>query len=357
MRALVVDGDVAFAKEVARGLQSRAEVETVHDGLAALAAMRARPFDLVISEWLLPTMEGVTLLRAMREAGAQAPFIICTVLNQREARDYAIAAGAAEVLTKPVSAEAVAAAAFARLSMSRLSPAPSVAMSAAASAGDNNNSPLGKFCSRVAWRDAGKTLLKGLAAATGQALEEVSPANASPTEVYDARTTLAMVDVRSRIRLELGLFTTFSDGAALVTRALRLDSPRHEDVTEFFSEMCNQALGAVKSAMRTGGMNFTLSVPRARFVQGAGEWATQFPLSRTVHVVQEAGSGMMLVLGARPCTVKTIEVSALRENMVIVDDLRDDDGSILAEAASRLTAHTLVRIKTRAAGRRVPIVE
>jgi hypothetical protein len=273
---------------------------------------------------------------------------MCTVLGQREACEYAIAAGVAQYLVKPVSPEAVVGTALARVSTS------AATSSEPSAPGDRD---LAKFCAKLGWREVGKTLVKALSGATGLALREAPTAAVAADARYDARTTLAMVDVRSRIRLELGLFTTLDSARRLVQRVLRTDSPAPDDITEFLSETCNQALGAVKSGMRVSGMNFTLFVPRTRFVQDASGWGAQFPANRTVHVVGEDGFSAMAVLGARPCVQRTLDVAALRENMVLVEDLTDDSGAVLAEGASRLTAHVLVRIKTRAAGRRAAVVD
>jgi CheY-like chemotaxis protein len=348
MRGLVADIDTAFAREVAHLLRAYAEVEMSFDGADAVAAVRARPFDFVIAEWLLPYIDGISLLRCVRESGSSAPFVMCTVLGQREARDYAVSAGVDEVIVKPANPQVVASSALARC------PPPGVTATAPPAATDED---LGRFCAKPAWRDAGKTLIKALAAATGTTLQEATGSAVAPPESYDARITLGMIDVRARIRLELGIFTTLDGGRELAKRALRSRDPQTDEVTEFLSEMCNQALGALKSAMRVGGLQFTLLVPRLRFVHAAGGWSSKFPASRVVHAVATGGVPMMLVLGARRCTTRTLEVPALRENMVLVDDLRDDAGAVLAEAATRLTANALVRIKTRVGERVVRVVD
>jgi CheY-like chemotaxis protein len=348
MRVLVVDSDVVFGAELSRLLRPFGDVETSHDGADALAAIRARSFDLLISEWLLPSIDGIALVRALRESGSSATFVMCTVLGQREAREHALAAGVNEVLTKPVSAAAAVQAA-----LGRATPASGTTVVKPA----NGNDDLAKFTGKAAWRDVSKTLVRGLAAATGRTLQE-SAGGASPSvDKYDSRTTLAMIDARSRLRFELGIFTTIEGGRELVREALRTRDPQPEEVNEFLSEMCNQTLGAVKSAMRVGGMHFTLLVPRSRFVQLAAGWGAQFPVARTVHVVGDPGLTMMLVVGLKSCAPRSLDVAALRENMVLADAIHDEDGSVLADAATRLTATLLVRLKLRAAGQRTTIVE
>lgn len=366
MRALVADNDVAFATSLSDILKSSLDVETVFDGAEALAALRARAFDLVIAEWFLPSVDGVSLARALRETGAQAPFMMCTVVGQREARDYALGAGVSEVLVKPITADAVTSAALARLvpgstPMLVAGSAPMLAAAAGpASSSTFRGAPapdddLAKFTAKGVWRDIGKTLVRALSAATGKTLQE-APAS-STMERHDTRTTLVMVDVRSRLRLELGIFTSIQAGRNLAKEVAGVRDPQADDVIDLLAEMCNQTLGVVKTAMRVGGMNFTLFVPRTRFVQPASEWASQFPASRTVHLVGEGGLEMMLVLGARTCVVKTVDVALLRENMVLVDDVRDGSGAILAEATARLTANMLVRIKMRAGRQRISVAQ
>jgi CheY-like chemotaxis protein len=347
MRALVVDGDVAFGAEVSRLLRPWGDVETSCDGAEALAAIRARTFDILIAEWLLPSVDGISLVRALRESGSSATFVMCTVLGQREAREHALAAGATEVLAKPVTAAAAVQAALGRV-------APSGTAVIKPTTGEDN---LSKVTAKAAWRDLPKTLVRGLGAALGKTLHEQAEGNGAAIDRYDSRTTLAMVDVRSLVRLELGIFTTIEGGRELVREALRTKEPQPEEVNEFLSEMCNQTLGAVKSAMRVGGMNFTVLVPRSRFVQLAGSWGAQFPATRTIHVVGDQGLTMMLIAGLKPCSPKHVEVAALRENMVLAEAIYDADGTVLADAATRLTANLLVRLKLRAAGQRTIIVE
>jgi PAS domain S-box-containing protein len=83
------------------------------DGADALAVMRATPVDLVVSDILMPTMDGYELVRRMRETPATAlvPVMFFTAhYNEREARGLAEACGVSRVLTKPADPAAVLAA-------------------------------------------------------------------------------------------------------------------------------------------------------------------------------------------------------------------------------------------------------
>jgi len=80
------------------------------DGGEALGVLAGTPVDLVISDILMPTMDGYEMVRRMRQAPAtaQVPVIFFTAhYNEREARNLAAACGVSRVLSKPAEAEAV----------------------------------------------------------------------------------------------------------------------------------------------------------------------------------------------------------------------------------------------------------
>ncbi|MBY0319995.1 MAG: response regulator [Reyranella sp.] len=80
------------------------------DGAEALTLLATTAVDLVVSDILMPTMDGYELVRRMREAPqtADVPVIYFTAhYNQREARQLAEACGVARVLTKPTDPEVV----------------------------------------------------------------------------------------------------------------------------------------------------------------------------------------------------------------------------------------------------------
>jgi CheY-like chemotaxis protein len=67
-RTLIVDDDAGFRAILAGLLRPvSAEVHEAENGAAALAALRARSFDLVTLDLLMPVMDGATLLRAMAD--------------------------------------------------------------------------------------------------------------------------------------------------------------------------------------------------------------------------------------------------------------------------------------------------
>jgi len=80
------------------------------DGVAGLAAVRAERPDLVITDVLMPVMDGYEFIRHLRldPATRGIPVVFCTAhYGEREARALALSSGVADVLTKPIDPEDV----------------------------------------------------------------------------------------------------------------------------------------------------------------------------------------------------------------------------------------------------------
>src|SRR4051812_29978747 len=108
-RILVVGDDDQIAAIVRGGLtRTRYRVELAADGPAALAAVRAHPFDLVVLDLLLPGMDGVEVCRRLRTQGGP-PVIMLTARDAVAEKIAGLESGADDYLTKPfVLAELVA---------------------------------------------------------------------------------------------------------------------------------------------------------------------------------------------------------------------------------------------------------
>jgi two-component system chemotaxis response regulator CheY len=73
------------------------------DGAAALEAITADPPDLVLSDWNMPRLSGIDLLRALRKAGSEVKFGFVTSEYTQEMRDMSRDAGALFLIGKPFS--------------------------------------------------------------------------------------------------------------------------------------------------------------------------------------------------------------------------------------------------------------
>ncbi len=105
-RVLVVDDNADMRDYVIRLLSDGYEVEAAGDGAAALHAVRNRPPDLVLTDVMMPGVDGFELLRALRAdpRTAHIPVIMLTARAGEESAVDGLAAGADDYLVKPFSA-------------------------------------------------------------------------------------------------------------------------------------------------------------------------------------------------------------------------------------------------------------
>ena len=122
-RILLADDNADMRDYVRRLLAATGyEVEAVGDGEAALAAARRRPPDLVLSDVMMPRLDGFGLLEALRadEALRDVPVILLSARAGEEARVDGLKAGADDYLIKPFSARELLARVGANLATAKL---------------------------------------------------------------------------------------------------------------------------------------------------------------------------------------------------------------------------------------------
>ena len=121
-RILIADDNYDMRRYLARLLSEHYEVETVADGQAALQSAHQNPPDLVVSDVMMPILDGFELLRAMRgdEQTRAIPIILLSARAGEESRVEGMQAGADDYLIKPFSARELLARVSGRLEIARL---------------------------------------------------------------------------------------------------------------------------------------------------------------------------------------------------------------------------------------------
>lgn len=109
MRILVVD-DMSTMRRIVKNIMKQlgfANVEEAEDGQEALEKLRAESFGFIISDWNMPVMTGIELLRAIRaDDNLKAiPLLMVTAEAQKENLVEAIQAGVSNYIVKPFTAE------------------------------------------------------------------------------------------------------------------------------------------------------------------------------------------------------------------------------------------------------------
>jgi DNA-binding NtrC family response regulator len=100
---LVVDDQEVVRMSYLRSLGgSGCRVETAPDGNEALRALERHPFDLVMLDLRMPGMDGMTVLRTIREKWPESEVVVITGYPSIDTAKEAIRLGASDYLAKPV---------------------------------------------------------------------------------------------------------------------------------------------------------------------------------------------------------------------------------------------------------------
>jgi DNA-binding NtrC family response regulator len=120
-RILVVDDETRMATVIAMALgRAGYECETCSDGAAALKALEARPADLVVTDWKMPQMDGIELLRQLRARQPALPVILVTAHGSVPSAVAAMRDGAFDYVTKPFDNDELRAIVARALDLTRL---------------------------------------------------------------------------------------------------------------------------------------------------------------------------------------------------------------------------------------------
>lgn len=118
MRILIAEDDKVSMLVLSRILEQLGhEVVCAADGAQAWQQLAGGTFDAIVSDWMMPEMDGLELCRRLRaeQGRAYTYFILLTAKAQQEARAEALAAGVDDFLVKPLQKEEL----MARLTVAR----------------------------------------------------------------------------------------------------------------------------------------------------------------------------------------------------------------------------------------------
>jgi len=109
MKILIVD-DFATMRKVIRNLLRQIGYQNVieaEDGVDALKELRSQKIEFIISDWNMPNMSGIELLRAVRADSElrDLPFLMVTAESLKENVVEAVKAGVSNYIVKPFTAE------------------------------------------------------------------------------------------------------------------------------------------------------------------------------------------------------------------------------------------------------------
>ncbi len=102
MRILLIEDDEATAAYIAKGLREEGHVvDHAANGRDGLFLAMGEPFDIIVTDRMLPGPDGLSIIRALRMAEITTPILVLTALGEVEKRVEGLEAGADDYLAKP----------------------------------------------------------------------------------------------------------------------------------------------------------------------------------------------------------------------------------------------------------------
>jgi DNA-binding response OmpR family regulator len=124
-RVLVVDDEPRIVSFISRALAAEGlGVDSAHDGHRAIELARARKYELVVLDLLLPGLDGVSVLQSLIESRPEQRVLVLSAVSDVESKVRCLELGAADYLPKPFALAELLARVRARLRQPGAPPAP-----------------------------------------------------------------------------------------------------------------------------------------------------------------------------------------------------------------------------------------
>ncbi|MGF1760798.1 response regulator transcription factor [Photobacterium sagamiensis] len=102
MKILVVEDELTLGEQIVAGLEQNGWVaELSADGIDALYRATSEPWDAIVLDLGLPKLDGLTVLKSLRDENVNTPVVILSARNELTQRVDGLNAGADDYLTKP----------------------------------------------------------------------------------------------------------------------------------------------------------------------------------------------------------------------------------------------------------------
>lgn len=102
MRLLIAEDEPDLAEVLCAFFEkNRFSVDTVNDGFSAYEYASSGEYDAIVLDVMMPKMNGVDVLRRLREEGVKTPVMMLTAKTQKDDRITGFNAGADDYLPKP----------------------------------------------------------------------------------------------------------------------------------------------------------------------------------------------------------------------------------------------------------------
>jgi DNA-binding response OmpR family regulator len=102
MHILLIEDEVKTLQSLKQGLEEQQwEVTVAYDGETGLRLARSKTFDVVVSDVIMPQLNGLELCRRLRQQGILTPVLLLSALGETDDKVLGLEVGADDYLSKP----------------------------------------------------------------------------------------------------------------------------------------------------------------------------------------------------------------------------------------------------------------
>ena len=102
MKLLVIEDDPVAREYLCKALKESGHVvDVVDDGMQGLQRATSEPFDVLIVDRMLPSLDGLTVIETLRKSGNDTPVLIVSALGEVDERVRGLRSGGDDYLIKP----------------------------------------------------------------------------------------------------------------------------------------------------------------------------------------------------------------------------------------------------------------
>ncbi|API86322.1 two-component system response regulator BfpR [Francisella uliginis] len=103
-KVLVADDDKQIGQFIKTNFEkNNIETTLAFDGKEALFLINTNSYDVIIIDWMMPYLDGISLLKILRKQNVETPIIILSALDSTENKIEGLKSGSDDYLTKPFS--------------------------------------------------------------------------------------------------------------------------------------------------------------------------------------------------------------------------------------------------------------
>jgi CheY-like chemotaxis protein len=337
-RVLIAEDDPLVLRHLQQTLQKAGySVEAVGDGKVARERLHQGTFEALLTDWMMPELDGIELVRFMLTKPERAYVALITELNIPAARSHALQAGADDFFAKPIVPLQIAqsmAGWFERQARGLIKPRANGAR-APTSTQVGIEHPVART---DAWKNLDSAVRQVLSDTVQIAFEAVPPPARTPDDAV--RSIIPVIDTEHLMELHVLIEASRGSAAAIAQAMLGEGDPSDtQTLRDIVAELANITAGCVKTSFGKEGFPFTLGL--AKKVE---EFVDDYALAGAVGL-RAKGIDLVARFGVRPRESVVIAASQLREGMVLAENALADAGSMLLPTGTRLTLTAAERLK------------